>query len=520
MSEVFSYDRLLYPSKFFVQTSPDRLATQATLFGLRPADVETCRVLELGCGNGFNLISQAFLLPNARFVGIDLGTEHIAEAKSEAAALGLNNVEFAQMDVMEMSESDFGKFDFIIAHGLFSWIPEFVREKVLALFKELLNENGVGYISYSAGPGAHAREAARQAMRFHTSEIDDPLEKASEALSFLSFLAENTPERTIYKASLMSEVQRHQAHSAVDVFHDDLSGFNRAFYFHEFAKLLDNAGLQYLAEAELHAMSTHGLSKDAAEFVETTESIIDREQYLDLFRDRAFRQTLFCHKDIRLDHRPAPEIISSFLVASPLTPKERSANLYTIRVEKFIGPNGEVIELDVPLAKAALAHLGAVWGKAVPFGDLVNTVVATAAKEGKKIENVDEQVDILSKILMRLALSTSLVQLHVHQPDAYLGLSEKPEINSLIRRQLESADNILTGLNIDIAIADPVSRKTLELLDGTRTVDEVARELSSFISNNRIEKIEKKKVFLRDLPVWLNDNLKKLASFGVFKRPD
>ena len=208
------------------------------------------------------------------------------------------------------------------------------------------------------------------------------------------------------------------------------------------------------------------------------------------------------------------------MVASPLTPKERSANLYTIRVEKFIGPNGEVIELDVPLAKAALAHLGAVWGKAVLFGDLVNTVMSDAEEEGKKIENVEQQVDILAKVLLRLALSTSLVQLHIHQPTAFLELSEKPAITSLIRRQLESADNILTSLNIDIAIADPVSRKTLELLDGTRTVDEVASELSTFISNHRIEEIEKKKVFLRDLPTWLDDNLKKLASFGVFKRSD
>ena len=135
MSDNFSYDRLLYPSKFFVQTSPDRLATQAALFGMAPAEVETCSMLELGCGDGFNLISQAYLLPNARFVGIDLGKEHIAEAIAEADALGLKNVRFAQMDVMEMSESDFGKFDFIIAHGLFSWVPEFVREKFLLFSK-------------------------------------------------------------------------------------------------------------------------------------------------------------------------------------------------------------------------------------------------------------------------------------------------------------------------------------------------------------------------------------------------
>lgn len=518
MPEIFSYDRLLYPSKFFVQTSPDRLATQATLFGMTPAAVETCSVLELGCGDGFNLISQAFLLPDARFVGIDLGREHIAEANAEAAALGLKNVEFAQMDVMEMSESDFGKFDFIIAHGLFSWVPDIVREKVLALFKELLNENGVGYISYSAGPGAHAREAARHAMRFHTSEMDDPMEKSSEALSFLSFLSENAPELTIYKAALMSEVQRHQSHSTSDIFHDDLSDINRTFYFHEFAKLLEEAGLQYLAEAELHAMGTHGLSKDAAEFVEATESIIDREQYLDLFRNREFRQTLLCHDELDLEHEPAPEILSDLLIASPLSPKDQAIPVGSTRTEKFVGSKGETIEIDVPLAKAALVHLGRSWGKAVPFNELVNKAEAMITAEGKKLEKKEEQLDILRKVLMRLAFSTNLVQLHVHQPDAPTHVPEKPIISSLNRRQMARANNILTGLNIDIAVADPVSRKALELMDGTRRVDDIAGELASFVANNRIDEIDKKKTFLRDLPSWLDDNLKQLARLGAFIR--
>ena len=165
MSETFSYDKIPYPSKFFVQTHPDRLATQATLFGMSPADVATCRVLELGCGNGSNLIAQAYLLPEAKFIGVDLAKTHIEDAAAAARGFGFTNIEFRQMDVMDMSEADFGKFDYITAHGLFSWVPDLVREKVLELYRELLNENGVGYISYSAYPGAHQREMVQRAMR-------------------------------------------------------------------------------------------------------------------------------------------------------------------------------------------------------------------------------------------------------------------------------------------------------------------------------------------------------------------
>src|SRR5215217_1601714 len=107
MEEIFSYDVMPYPSKFFLQTQPDRLAALATLFGMNPAKIENCRVLELGCGNGSNLISHAFNLPNAKFVGVDLAENHITDAKRAAEELNLSNTEFYQMDVMEMTVESF-----------------------------------------------------------------------------------------------------------------------------------------------------------------------------------------------------------------------------------------------------------------------------------------------------------------------------------------------------------------------------------------------------------------------------
>src|SRR5438105_10191849 len=209
MTNEFSYDTVPYPSKFFLQTHPDRLATAATLYGMRPPDIETCRVLELGCGNGSNLISQAFGLPNARFVGVDLSRKHIDQANESAAELNLSNIEFRQMDVMEMTIDDFGPFDYITAHGLVSWIPEPVRERVPALMKELMTPNAVGYISYNAYPGAYSREMVRSIMRFHTGEIDQPNEKVEKAISFLDMLAANSTEREVYQRILEFERKRH-----------------------------------------------------------------------------------------------------------------------------------------------------------------------------------------------------------------------------------------------------------------------------------------------------------------------
>src|SRR5436190_22202783 len=118
MAEEFPYDTVPYPSKFFLQTHPDRLAAAGILYGMQPAPIENCRVLELGCGNGSNLISHAFGLPDSKFVGIDFSEVHIARAQKSAAEINIPNIEFRQMNVMDMTAEDFGRFDYITAHGL------------------------------------------------------------------------------------------------------------------------------------------------------------------------------------------------------------------------------------------------------------------------------------------------------------------------------------------------------------------------------------------------------------------
>ena len=72
MSKDFSYNKVPYISTFQNQIYPDRMATLATLLGMNPAPPAKCRYLELGCGEGDNLIGFAFHLPESEFVGVDL----------------------------------------------------------------------------------------------------------------------------------------------------------------------------------------------------------------------------------------------------------------------------------------------------------------------------------------------------------------------------------------------------------------------------------------------------------------
>src|SRR5262249_14559193 len=117
-----SYDVLPYGDRTFPRTHPDRLATIATLFGMAPAPPEACRVLELGCAGGANLIAMAESLPGSHFIGIDLSARQVDAGRERVRAKGLSNVALHRRDILEVGE-DFGRFDYIVCHGVYSWVP-------------------------------------------------------------------------------------------------------------------------------------------------------------------------------------------------------------------------------------------------------------------------------------------------------------------------------------------------------------------------------------------------------------
>lgn len=510
-----SYDALPYPSKFFTKTHPDTLGTLAKLFGMNPEKPENCRVLELGCGNGSNLISHAFNLPNVKFVGVDISGEHIKQAKKWAEELNLSNIEFHEIDLMEMTSENFGEFGYIIGHGLISWIPDFVIEKVFTICKEMLAPNGVGYLSYNAFPGSHYRNMMREIMRFHTKEIDDPVSKIQESMSFLSMLTEHTTEKNVFQPILDFELKRHFSRDASDIYHDDLSECYKPFYFHEFASTLKENGLQYLCESELFAMSVRNFPLEVQEFINQKEDIIEREQYIDFFLGRIFRQTLFCRQDIELNRDLKPLILDEFLIASSLKPITENPDLTVQKVEKFGGQKGFGIEIDHPPTKIALDYLGKSWAKAIPFTELLQIVKTKLEASEFSPESWEKEFEITRAIIFQIVQATDLIKLHLYQSNAVQEVSNTPAINDLARWQIaEEMESVSTLFGINIEIDDQVSRHLLTLLDGTRNREQLFAELKEFISKH--EEIDDKENLLSNLESWLADSLSQLGKLGLF----
>ena len=216
-----SYNRIPYPSYPYSQTHPDHLAALGILTGISPEPVNNCRILDLGCASGGNLIPIAYSLPGSECLGIDFSEDAINRAKESASKLPLDNITFLEMDFANIDRS-LGKFDYIIAHGIFSWVSKEVQKVLLSTCKELLSPNGIAYFSYNVYPGWHMRGMIRDMMCYHAERFDEPATRIAQARGLLDFLAKNASQDTAYGKLLAGEVDILKDHEDGYLFHDHL----------------------------------------------------------------------------------------------------------------------------------------------------------------------------------------------------------------------------------------------------------------------------------------------------------
>src|SRR6185503_19157364 len=259
-----TYDAIPYPSNPFRQTRPERLAAVAKLFGLDALLVDNCSVLEIGCSMGGNLVVMAQDHPRSRYIGIDASGRQIAEGWKTVEALGLQNLQLKHMDVLELGE-DLGKFDYIICHGVFSWVPARVQNKILEICQRQLSANGIAYISYNTYPGWHIRGIVRDMMFYRGTQFQDPAAALAQAKSLVLFVAQATKGAdTPYQRLLQSELKHLTQMEDYYLHHEHLEENNQPLYFHEFARKVAVNGLQYLGDAEFSTMVSTNFSPEVA----------------------------------------------------------------------------------------------------------------------------------------------------------------------------------------------------------------------------------------------------------------
>jgi SAM-dependent methyltransferase len=499
---VTTYDELPYDDKPMWQTHPDNLAAIATFRGMTPPPPERCRVLELGCASGQNLLAMAVSLPNARFTGIDQSPRQIDAGVAEVEALRLTNVDLRAMDVMDVDRS-FGTFDYIIAHGIYSWVPRPVQAKILEICKRNLADNGVAYISYNTYPGWHQRGMVRDMMAYHVRKTPDARVRIDKARAFVDFLIAGQPPES--KATY-AQIIRDEAKLLCDAadsyfFHEHLEEVNEPVYFHEFMQRASAQGLQYVGEARPHCPLGLFSATAQAAIRALADDPVRQEQYLDFLRNRTFRWTLLCHQGVALDHQPAPERMAAFWLSGLTQPAIPDPDVTTNEPVEFRSENISV-SVQQPLAKAALLELSLAWPLSLPFEALARRVwdrLKTATGHGLTAATCRSELCGALLTFYR----NNLVRLGVSEPAFTEQIGEFPKTSVLARRQAARRRKHVSSLRHTFVELPEHERLLVSLLDGSRNRRELAQEIASAIGTPDLQ------------PNWLETTLRRLADQGL-----
>jgi methyltransferase-like protein/2-polyprenyl-3-methyl-5-hydroxy-6-metoxy-1,4-benzoquinol methylase len=518
-----SFDEMPYLGQAYPQTHPDRLAVMAKLFGMAPAPLTGCRVLELGCADGANLIPMAEQMPDASFVGLDLSSRQVAHGQAVIAELGLPNIEMRQSGLVDVDES-LGKFDYIIAHGVYSWVPREVQDKVLAICNENLAPNGVAYVSYNTYPGWSMRGMVRDMMLYHARQFGEMSLQVQQARALLDFMAENVPtENNPFGILLKQELDGRRNEPDWYLAHEHLVDVNEPLYFHQFAERAAGHGLQYLGEAEFHTMLASNFPPQVTETLrKIAPDIIRLEQYMDFLRNRIFRQTLLVHQGMPLNRKLEWRTMEGFHFASAARPVAGTPDLRSAAVEQFRAPHGPTLSTPNSIVKAAMMILAERWPQAMSFADL-------RAAARSRVDNnllsvpyaatVALDAEVLGTDLLQ-CLAVGVVELRMRSPRLAMQAGERPKASPLARLQAEKGSPV-TNLRHETVIPDEFNRQLLRHLDGRRDRSTLLEVLAELVSRDVLavqrqgQPVQETAAVRAILSEALDENLGKLAQAAL-----
>lgn len=305
-----TYDELPYTSKPFSQTHPSYLRAICSLFDRQTPAIETTNILEIGCSFGGNILPIAMHYPKANILGLDLSAKQIAVGKTAIEAMGLKNIQLQHQDITTY-QTPAKFFDYIICHGVFSWVPAAVQDAILRVVAEGLTDNGVAIVSYNTYPGWKISEVYRDAMRYRGQVVDDIRDKVSYGFGMLDFLKQHLPKQSPWGVAIEQHYE-HIRHADLSyVAHEYLEMVNQPCYFHEFMSLAQEKGLSFVAEADFqnHFLAPVGLDNESYQALqrEANGDVIKLEQLADFLSNRTFRQTILTrgkqHQQIEIGNK-------------------------------------------------------------------------------------------------------------------------------------------------------------------------------------------------------------------------
>ena len=482
-----AYNTVPYQSKPFAQSAPEQLAVMAQLFGLQAPDFRSARVLELGCSAGGNLIPLAAKYPKVRALGLDISQVEIEHGREIIKKAGITNCELKALDIVKARSEIQGQFDYIICHGVFSWVPEPVRNAILDVVKDHLAPTGVAYISYNVYPGWKTREVIREMMMFHASNRSTPAEKLQQAKAILEYTKNISAEQSTYGKLLRDEAAQVGRSEDYYLYHEYLEIENNPMYFRDFIELAGTRKLAYLGEAGLSDMAPQRLGKDVSDTLSmlSAGNILATEQYMDFFTNRTFRQTLLVHEGQagKINRGLGPKSMREFAVSTTLFPDaEFKPVAGQLPLAQYKDNFGRSLSVNGALSMELIKILVDAKPGSVAFPAIVQRLKGSVA--GLASNSDDAINDAVGMELMNL-LVQNVILLSLDETPVPV-LSAKPRAYGLARAQAELGQTWATNLLHQPVGISPAHRSVLALLDGSRDQAALQAELLAQLKDGRL----------------------------------
>ena len=489
-----SYDEVPYDSVAFVETHPARLSVIARLFGLKTAPIDKCRVLELGCSMGGNIIPMAAYLPRSEFIGIELSPVQVRAGQKSIESLGLTNIQLLGRSILDVNE-ELGTFDYIIAHGVYSWVPDEVKDKILSICSKNLNPNGVAYVSYNTFPGWRMRGMIRDIMRYHASPFPTPEQRIGQARGLLDFLAsslaiDNKDDPAIKRAyglMLQGEVELIRAQPNYYLLHEYLETVNEPVYFHQFMAAAEKHGLQYLGDSDFSTMLVSHLPAEVRDTLSRiSSSVVQMEQYMDFVRNRLFRRTLLVHSSQAINRVIVPDLVKDLYIVSTAKPTVPEPDIHTPgALVEFKSLTGSLVSATSPLTKSAMLTLLEHSPKPLHFDQLrrlARKKISPTKVDDRELAVQDEN-ELAANLLN--AYSAAFLAFYSCSFPIQIKPVSRPKVSMFVRQQAITRGYITSPLHVRVLV-DEFRYRLLPLLDGTRDRKALLAEMTKLATSGAL----------------------------------
>lgn len=464
-----AHELLPYASMPYATTQPARLAAIAALHGVDAPAIESARVLELGCAGGGNIIPLAARFPRANFLGIDLAQRHIADGAARIAALGLSNIELVQADINDAPLR--GPFDYILCHGVFSWVPPAAQDGIFRVCQTHLSDTGLAVVSFNVFPGWHLRMAIRDLCLRHAGEDDvAPMAQVARVRASLSGIAANANPKDPYGALLRKEADRIKHRPASYIMGEFLAAHNAPCHILEFGARAKAFDLAYLCEADLEAAVPESLNAIVRHGTGGNSiNDLSHEQYVDDVTGRTFRSAVLTRANVVCRPFDRTELRRLHLSADIVHVDAQSG-----AAQAFKDSSGRAIRTADASVAVALRRLAAAYPDTVSFAELVAEMRADA--------------DVQARLLTALSLLVRTGQVEALSYPNKVGTASMPRPRLWPLARLEAADGqpwITSQTHVPVMV-QPLTAFLAKHLDGVNDREALKRLLANGLGRREV----------------------------------